>query len=71
MVLVLPNVEKVSRSLLLDMPSSTTSLQRSALATCGCRDIAELQQCAVLEPQSEASLRDAAIRGMEPATAVL
>jgi IMP dehydrogenase len=39
---------------------------RSALATAGCRDIASLHKNAVLEPQSEASLRDAAIRGVEP-----
>jgi IMP dehydrogenase len=42
---------------------------RSALATAGCRSVAELQQRAVLEPQSPGSLADAAIRGMEPASA--
>lgn len=41
---------------------------RSALATAGCRDLDELQAGAVLEPQSEASLRTAAVRGMERAT---
>jgi len=44
---------------------------RSALSTAGCRSIRELQERAVLEPQSEASLRDAAVRGLEPAHAVL
>jgi IMP dehydrogenase len=38
---------------------------RSALATAGCLSVRELQQRAVLELQSEASLRDAAVRGME------
>lgn len=38
---------------------------RSALATAGCRSIRELQERAVLEPQSEASLRDATVSGME------
>jgi IMP dehydrogenase len=38
---------------------------RSALSTAGCRSIAELQERAVLEPQSEASLAVAAVRGME------
>jgi IMP dehydrogenase len=41
---------------------------RSALATAGCRTVADLQDRAVLEPQSEASLRDAAVRGMERAS---
>ena len=40
---------------------------RSALSTAGCHSIRELQERAVLEPQSEASLRDAAVRGMERA----
>jgi IMP dehydrogenase len=39
---------------------------RSALATAGCRDLDALHAHAVLEPQSEASLRDASVRGMEP-----
>jgi IMP dehydrogenase len=38
---------------------------RSALSTAGCRNIRELQERAVLEPQSETSLRDAAVRGMQ------
>lgn len=38
---------------------------RSAIATAGCRDLDELHDRAVLEPQSEASLRTAAVRGME------
>lgn len=37
---------------------------RSALATAGCRNPRELAQRGVLERQSEASLRDAAVRGM-------
>jgi IMP dehydrogenase len=39
---------------------------RSSLATAGCADLAELKERAVLEVQSEASLRDAAVRGMTP-----
>jgi IMP dehydrogenase len=37
----------------------------SALSTAGCRNVTELHAQAVLEPQSEASLRDAAVSGME------
>ena len=40
---------------------------RAALSTAGCRGLHELREHAVLELQSEASLRDAAVRGMEPA----
>ena len=38
---------------------------RSALVTAGCRNLRELRERAVLEPQSEASLRAAAVRGMQ------
>lgn len=37
---------------------------RSAIATAGCVNLGELRDRAVLERQSEASLRDAAVRGM-------
>jgi IMP dehydrogenase len=50
-----------------ELPKLALAL-RSALATAGCRTIAELQERAVLELQSEASLRDAAVRGMQRAT---
>jgi IMP dehydrogenase len=45
------------------LPKLTAAL-RSALSTAGCASVAELQERAVLEPVSAASLGDSAVRGM-------
>ncbi len=47
------------------LPQLATRL-RASLATCGCRNIEQLHQEAVLEVQSESSLRASAVNSMEP-----